>query len=410
MYALTLAPRGSKADRNLVFSRGSGEVRSARRPAGRKDGEPAAVVTAVEAVTPVDPVKKRWRATVKRTRNESATVEFDAFENEDQWVLAQSLLAQIPDTAWSLEAVTVDPMTGQSYGYIDRIEEVGEAVAAEMTDPALEGMSRRPLSRRAARRPASQKASAADTMTALAEIAAEVEGFAGDVAEGDEPAVVEALNALAAEVAAITDAISDEDAAAADEARATAGELAATIAELISGFSDTSAPDSASRKMSDLSPEDQAIYDGAREILYGLGYDWMSIDDALPFVWNFQADAQSLADAAQAWIDNPDTRADGDVMPEDEQKPEEAKTAADVLASVEAIGAEADTILAAPGDDAVDLLNALLVRLDELMVSGFADETDPAAIEQAGAAVDDLVAFIEQEIAALSAEAEAVAA
>jgi len=88
------------------------------------DAADPALAGVVSAVEPVEPVTKRYRATVTRTVTQTALVEFDAPETADLYTMAEALLAQIPADAW-VES------PAESWGYIDRIEAV-ESVA----DPA----------------------------------------------------------------------------------------------------------------------------------------------------------------------------------------------------------------------------------------------------------------------------------
>lgn len=104
---------------------------------------PIADSPVVQAVTPVDPQIKKFRATVCRTVTQSAIVEYEALETQGQYSVAEDLAAQVPDEAW-----TTDP--ANSWCYIDKVEDLGPAGAVESpgietadddtleTDPALE--------------------------------------------------------------------------------------------------------------------------------------------------------------------------------------------------------------------------------------------------------------------------------
>jgi len=101
-------------------------------PAEAEPALGAEATPTVGDIAVVTPIRKRYRAIVTRNRVERAVVEFDADETADFYVLAQDLIKQIPADAWS-----VDPVTDQTWGYLDRVEEVPAEVAAveEIGDP-----------------------------------------------------------------------------------------------------------------------------------------------------------------------------------------------------------------------------------------------------------------------------------
>lgn len=115
--------------------------RRGRRPCFVKMGASVPIVGSMPAVDPsivsgvvvAEATLRRYRAVVSRTANATAVVEFDAYEDEDLYMLAEALVPQIPAEAWS---VAVDP--NSSWGYIDRIEPLAAAA-----DPALTTLSRR---------------------------------------------------------------------------------------------------------------------------------------------------------------------------------------------------------------------------------------------------------------------------
>lgn len=115
--------------------------RRGRRPCFVKMGASVPIVDSMPAVDPgivsgvvvTEATLRRYRAVVSRTANATAVVEFDAYEDEDLYKLAEALVPQIPAEAWS---VAVDP--NSSWGYIDRIEPLAAAA-----DPALTTLSRR---------------------------------------------------------------------------------------------------------------------------------------------------------------------------------------------------------------------------------------------------------------------------
>jgi hypothetical protein len=115
--------------------------RRGRRPCFVKMGEAMPMVDSMPSVDPgivsgvtvTEATLRRYRAVVSRSANATAVVEFDAYEDEDLYKLAEALVPQIPAEAWS---VAVDP--NNSWGYIDRIEPLAPAA-----DPALTTLSRR---------------------------------------------------------------------------------------------------------------------------------------------------------------------------------------------------------------------------------------------------------------------------
>lgn len=82
----------------------------------------------VQAVTPVDPQVKKYRATITRTVTQTAIVEYEALETQASYSVAEDLAAQVPAESW-----TTDP--SNSWCYIDKLEDLGPAGAA---DPAIE--------------------------------------------------------------------------------------------------------------------------------------------------------------------------------------------------------------------------------------------------------------------------------
>lgn len=124
MFRLALSSRAFGTTSPAALKKSPRNRRDDLVAAGPAAMPPGAMVSGVEAVEPVPPVVKRWRATLKRARNESATVEFDAPENFDSYAITNELAAQIPEEAWALDPVTPDPYTGVPYVYVDRVDEV----------------------------------------------------------------------------------------------------------------------------------------------------------------------------------------------------------------------------------------------------------------------------------------------
>jgi len=85
--------------------------------------EPAAEAPVVQAVTPVDPQVKKYRATITRTVTQSAIVEYEALETQGQYSVAEDLAAQVPAESWTTDAEN-------SWCYIDKLEDLGPASAA----------------------------------------------------------------------------------------------------------------------------------------------------------------------------------------------------------------------------------------------------------------------------------------
>lgn len=195
-----------------------------------------AIAEIVSTVEVVDPMTKRYRATITRTITESAVVEFDALETEDLNAVANALVQALPPDAWVDNAAA-------DYGWIDRIEEVSVAAV----DPALEtldseevplddeeeapvtlgrGRRRRGAGRRAGfvRQPRRgtrasstrrfMRMTAADATTAAEEITAELDALSTGQDLSDPVALdayIASLNALAAEVSDALAAPIEED-------------------------------------------------------------------------------------------------------------------------------------------------------------------------------------------------------
>ena len=88
----------------------------------------------VSGVESVEPMTKRYRATVSRTITQTTVVEFDASETADLYTIAEELLPQIPADAWA-------SVPSDSFGYIDKIEEAESAPVspdAELDDEIVD--------------------------------------------------------------------------------------------------------------------------------------------------------------------------------------------------------------------------------------------------------------------------------
>lgn len=63
---------------------------------------------AVGNVQAVTPQMRRFRAVVTRHIRQTAVVEFDAMEGQDQYAIGEQVVGMIPETAW----MTEDPSSG----------------------------------------------------------------------------------------------------------------------------------------------------------------------------------------------------------------------------------------------------------------------------------------------------------
>lgn len=212
---------------------------------------PEAVTEVVSNVEAVAPQTKRYRATVTRTITESCVVEFDALETENLWQIAEALVPQVPADAW------IDNPT-ESYGYIDRIEEVEPAAASEpgvgetlnddlplddedeITAPETAGrkararLGRRHAPRRARRRQVRETAD--DVNTILFEIQSEAEQIVNTTPASAAEAAddVAALEALISEAEALASAeIADSETASASDARLQLQDMVTALEQLI---------------------------------------------------------------------------------------------------------------------------------------------------------------------------------
>ncbi|ADJ24775.1 hypothetical protein Hden_2980 [Hyphomicrobium denitrificans ATCC 51888] len=208
---------------------------------------PATEEPVVQAVTPVDPQVKKYRATITRTVTQSAIVEYEALETQGQYSVAEDLAAQVPAESWTTDAEN-------SWCYIDKLEDLGPASAATSeidtadddtleTDPAADeddeqdalltaGRNRRGRRARAVRAMPDELIAQAQDILDQASAAASTLG----TESSDPQAIVDTLSQLLQQVQDLQ-ANADGDASGADadiEAQVSAVQFLNDVAQQIS--------------------------------------------------------------------------------------------------------------------------------------------------------------------------------
>lgn len=167
---------------------------------------PAAIDSAlagvVEEVVVVDPVAKRYRAVITRTVTQSAVVEFTALEGENTQTLAEALLPTIAPELW-----TTDPVN--TWGYIDRIEEVVDVAIEAEPEPAVTDPAAAPaaLSRRLAKMARKMALSAADVIAEVDALRAEAQAMLDAAGTWDSAEEVDGALAQLESIAATVEAL-----------------------------------------------------------------------------------------------------------------------------------------------------------------------------------------------------------
>lgn len=88
----------------------------------KSSAHPIHIKSLAANVTAVPAAMRRFRAVVTRSITQTAVVEFDGPEGANTWDLAEEIVGQVPDDAWT----SADP----SGGWLDRIEIIGDAADA----------------------------------------------------------------------------------------------------------------------------------------------------------------------------------------------------------------------------------------------------------------------------------------